>query len=630
MPTAQEFFGLETLMGSVASIEQQYGGKLEPEDVETLKRKNPEDVDQYLKDLAAKQERREAPTSHRGVDSQSLDQTAFHDILAELGRSPSGWIPNLPDVNPASFLPQIGDVTSNWRLWGGSEGVAGEGSTDQGVFTGTSIDIEAYREYQRTHPDDPISPFEFALGQKWPDDPKEQDKLWANVSDEAKKVYESTGLKWPTEAPSVTAAKQAAAERTGGGGGGGGRTGSGTGGGGGAPGAGAGFDAFRDTLASLLLQNLLQKPPAFPGGVSVGTDPGFGVAIQSILRAMQAGGSQLANATQTASELSRYGGPGLTDGFDVAERNVRELAQTGGAPDITNALAAIRKKGLEDIDVFRAEERERFGGMGLSSGSDVAEAVGRGASQGVSDILARQESLIANILSQANQTRLAASGLAGQLSALPSQVAGSAAQVRATGAGMLSGIAELERNTGLQGASLQANIATQLQGISERNREREMQDFIRMTRPNLLQESLAFGVGFPPQPPVVQGGGGGGGWASLIPLIASIGLAPMTGGGSLFGSWFSSRELKDEPEELEAEEVVDSLRSLPMYRWNYKGDETKHLGPMAEDFQEAFGVGDGRTLSASDMLGVILTTQKYLAEKVVGSGMTEAARAQHS
>lgn len=658
--SAIEFFGLDVLTSQEArnegirQIEKRFpGAPVELEDVQTLAGKEPKDVQAYLADLAAKQERRNASTSHRGVDSQSLDQTQYYNPITEIGGIMSGWTPDLSNFVQKSQFAQHND---DWRLWGAS-GVA----QDDSVFAGTPFNVEEYQKYQREHPDAPMSPFEFALGRHWPDDPAEQDKLWANVSADAKKVYESTGAEWPTEAPSVTAQKQAQAGATGGGGGASG-TGKPSTGVPGASGGGAGFDALRNQLASILIQALLQKPPTFPGGVGVGANPGFAQALQQAISGMTAGSGALSQAKDaaanlatfqmpgltggfnraenTADELARYTGPGLTSGFGAAEANAAEIARTGGAPDITNALAAIRAQGLQDIDRFRADERERFAAMGLSAGSDVAEAVGRGASQGVSDLLARQESLIANVLSAANQNRLSAIGMQGQLSALPASISATAAgirqggaslagqlstlpgqqaaqqaQLRGAGASLLTGTVGLERESALQGAGITANVAAQLQGIAERNREREMQDFLRMTRPNLLTEALSFGVGFPPQPPVVQGGGGSV-WPSIIGAVGSV----------LPFLLASSRTLKDEPELLDTEEVAESLRSLPMYRWNYKGDKTKHIGPMAEEFSEAFGIGDGKTLNTMDMINVMLATQKHILEKHVGKGRTEGAR----
>lgn len=60
--------------------------------------------------------------------------------------------------------------------------------------------------------------------------------------------------------------------------------------------------------------------------------------------------------------------------------------------------------------------------------------------------------------------------------------------------------------------------------------------------------------------------------------------------------------------------VLDGLKRLPIYNWRYRGDPTPHVGPMAQDFQEIFGVGDGKHLNLVDVVGVLLGAMKELAE----------------
>jgi hypothetical protein len=60
---------------------------------------------------------------------------------------------------------------------------------------------------------------------------------------------------------------------------------------------------------------------------------------------------------------------------------------------------------------------------------------------------------------------------------------------------------------------------------------------------------------------------------------------------------------------------LEGLRELEINQWQYKGDGVRHVGPMADQFHQIFGVGDGVTLNAFDLLGVILGSIKELAEK---------------
>ena len=53
------------------------------------------------------------------------------------------------------------------------------------------------------------------------------------------------------------------------------------------------------------------------------------------------------------------------------------------------------------------------------------------------------------------------------------------------------------------------------------------------------------------------------------------------------------------------------IGTLPLHIWSYKpgegpeGDIAPHFGPMAEDFQRISGLGDGKTISVIDMLGLL-------------------------
>ena len=67
------------------------------------------------------------------------------------------------------------------------------------------------------------------------------------------------------------------------------------------------------------------------------------------------------------------------------------------------------------------------------------------------------------------------------------------------------------------------------------------------------------------------------------------------------------------------EPLLNKLAALPINEWQYKSfmnDNDRHIGPMAEDFAETFGVGDGITLKPVDMFGVLLGLVKELDAKV--------------
>jgi len=76
------------------------------------------------------------------------------------------------------------------------------------------------------------------------------------------------------------------------------------------------------------------------------------------------------------------------------------------------------------------------------------------------------------------------------------------------------------------------------------------------------------------------------------------------------GMAVSSKELKEDIEPLDRTRALAGLKKLNLYNWKYKGNKTKHMGPMAEDFKRIFGVGDGKTLHLADVMGVTLAAAK--------------------
>jgi hypothetical protein len=80
----------------------------------------------------------------------------------------------------------------------------------------------------------------------------------------------------------------------------------------------------------------------------------------------------------------------------------------------------------------------------------------------------------------------------------------------------------------------------------------------------------------------------------------------------------SSRTLKEGIRPLSDDEVADRLAKLPIATWQYKGQSTTHIGPMAEDFHRAFGVGDGKTLALVDVMGVLLAAERSRQRRLRG------------
>jgi hypothetical protein len=69
----------------------------------------------------------------------------------------------------------------------------------------------------------------------------------------------------------------------------------------------------------------------------------------------------------------------------------------------------------------------------------------------------------------------------------------------------------------------------------------------------------------------------------------------------------SDRGLKEGFESVDARRVLATVQTLPIERWSYKGEAARHLGPMAQDFAAAFGLGeDDRHIFPLDAGGVAL------------------------
>ncbi len=80
----------------------------------------------------------------------------------------------------------------------------------------------------------------------------------------------------------------------------------------------------------------------------------------------------------------------------------------------------------------------------------------------------------------------------------------------------------------------------------------------------------------------------------------------------------SDRNLKTNIASIDHEQVLEQLSSLPISSWSYRSSaDVRHLGPMAQDFQQAFSVGDDPTrIAPVDAAGVALAAVQALNEKL--------------
>jgi hypothetical protein len=99
-------------------------------------------------------------------------------------------------------------------------------------------------------------------------------------------------------------------------------------------------------------------------------------------------------------------------------------------------------------------------------------------------------------------------------------------------------------------------------------------------------------------------------------------------GGSATWDTLSTREAKDHFAPVDGREVLQRLVALRIESWTYQGQPPaiRHMGPMAEDFAAAFGVGaDDRHISTVDLDGVALAAIQGLYQVVQGQHAQLAA-----
>ena len=106
------------------------------------------------------------------------------------------------------------------------------------------------------------------------------------------------------------------------------------------------------------------------------------------------------------------------------------------------------------------------------------------------------------------------------------------------------------------------------------------------------------------------------GWQARQSMYGGIGGAL----GSIAGVFISSKEKKTD-KRRPAISSLDAIKNMPVEEWKYKDGEGDgggkvHIGPYAEDFQKETGLGDGKTISIIDAIGVNMGATKELAEQI--------------
>jgi hypothetical protein len=108
----------------------------------------------------------------------------------------------------------------------------------------------------------------------------------------------------------------------------------------------------------------------------------------------------------------------------------------------------------------------------------------------------------------------------------------------------------------------------------------------------------------------------------FTPSISSTAFISTSTGAYLStgGEWKNSsdRNKKENFEPVDGQDVLARLAEIPITTWNFKAEDpsVRHLGPMAQDFYAAFGLGDSDTsIGTLDADGVALAAIQALHEQ---------------
>jgi hypothetical protein len=117
---------------------------------------------------------------------------------------------------------------------------------------------------------------------------------------------------------------------------------------------------------------------------------------------------------------------------------------------------------------------------------------------------------------------------------------------------------------------------------------------------------------------------GGVRWFTNGLLTAGVQLAA---GGNAW-STVSDRNRKEHFLAIDGEELLGRIRLAPVSTWNYRSQDhsIRHMGPMAQDFYAAFGLGeDSLLISTVDIDGVNLAAAQALERRTAAASQAVAA-----
>mgnify|MGYP002778340353 FL=1 len=121
-----------------------------------------------------------------------------------------------------------------------------------------------------------------------------------------------------------------------------------------------------------------------------------------------------------------------------------------------------------------------------------------------------------------------------------------------------------------------------------------------------------------------------GGYRLFTNAANTTGCAIAAGGGSW--SCTSDRATKTALRPVNGDALLAKLRTLPIGTWEYKSERgARHLGPMAQDFRAAFGLGaDDKSIALLDASGVALAAVQALEARTHALQAENAALARRN
>lgn len=111
----------------------------------------------------------------------------------------------------------------------------------------------------------------------------------------------------------------------------------------------------------------------------------------------------------------------------------------------------------------------------------------------------------------------------------------------------------------------------------------------------------------------IQSGASVSNWGQSSTVISTSTGARLTTGGV----WTNASDVnrKRDFEAVDGEDVLALLRGVPISTWSYRAEDpgTRHMGPTAQDFRAAFGLGnDDTVIGTVDADGVALAAAQAL------------------